>query len=143
MNFFDLDQVPKPSELDDIWFYMNFRLNFSRLMRETRPIKLQQQLTWLSHVCNKTAPDNALIIYFYAYLQHKVLGQMEPELVARLQERVAESTYWQERFALFGLSPDHVANREFPTRFDCGEIPSELPAKDAALFQFRSEPIVA
>ena len=136
-NFFELDRVPSPSELDDIWFYMNFRLNFSRLFRETRPIKLQQQLTWLRYVSSKTAPDNALIMYFCAFLQQRVLSRIEPELVARLQQRLADSTYWQERFALLGLSLDHVVSGQFSARFDCGEIPSDLSAQDAALFQFR------
>jgi len=143
MGFFDLDRVPSASELDDIWFYMNFRLNFSRLLRETRQIKLEQQLKWLSYVSNKTAPDNALIMYFYAFIQQRVLGEIEPDLVTRLQQRLVDSNYWQERFALFGLSPEHVANGEFPTEYECGEIPNELPAEDAKLFRFPSKPIAA
>ena len=141
LDFYQLDQVPKANGLDDIWFYMNVRLNFSRLLRETRPVKLKQQLTWLKYVATKTAPDNAIILYFYAYLQHRVLGVIEEVLVERLKSRVEQSNYWQERFTIFGLSVDDVIRREFPATLDCGVVPATLPEEDAALFKFPSEMI--
>lgn len=138
LDFYKLDQVPKPNALDDIWFYMNVRLNFSRLLRETRPVKLKQQLTWLKYVATKTAPDNAIILYFYAYLQHRVLGEIDVLLVQRLKSRVDLSSYWQERFIIFGLSVDDVIRREFPTSLDCRPIPDTLSDEDAALYKFPS-----
>ena len=115
LGFCDFDRVPSANELDDIWFYMNLRLNFSRLLHERRQIKLKQQLKWLDYVANKTAPDNALIMYFYAYLQYRVSGDISEELIGRLKRRMEESIYWQDRFGLFGLSLDHVLRLEFPT----------------------------
>ena len=143
LDFYDLDRVPKANELDNIWFYMNVRLNFSRLLRETRPIKLKQQLKWLRYVATKTAPDNAIILYFYTYLQHRVLGEIEEAIVERLKSRLEQSSYWQERFMLFGLSVNDVIRREFPRMLDCGHIPDTLPENDVALFRFPSETILA
>jgi radical SAM superfamily enzyme YgiQ (UPF0313 family) len=91
VDFSDFARVPKTAELDDIWFYFNVRLNFERLFRETRQIKLQQQLTWLEYVSTKTAPDNALILYFYAYLQWRVLGEIDERLVEDIELRVRDS----------------------------------------------------
>ena len=54
----DINEVPDPRDLDDIWFYMNMRLNFSRLFREQRKTKLEQQLKSFKYVSNQTAPDN-------------------------------------------------------------------------------------
>ena len=68
----NFDVVPHPDQLDDLWFYVNIRLNFARLFREERTIKLKQQLRFLRHVSTKTAPDNALVMYFFAFLQWKV-----------------------------------------------------------------------
>lgn len=143
LDFYDLDRVPKANELDNIWFYMNVRLNFSRLLREMRPIKLKQQLKWLRYVATKTAPDNAIILYFYAYLQHRVLGEIEEVIVERLKSRLEQSGYWQERFMLFGLSVNDVIRREFPRVLDCGRVPDTLPKNDVALFKFPSETILA
>ena len=39
INAKDLNAVPSPKELDDIWFYMNVRINFSRLLRENSQLK--------------------------------------------------------------------------------------------------------
>ncbi len=114
VDWSDLSRVPSRQELDDIWFYMNVRLNFERLLTETRQVKLRQQLTWLEYVATKTAPDNALILYFLAYLQWRVLGEISPLLQAVIGDRVEESPYWQERFRILGLSPQQVMDYDFP-----------------------------
>ena len=115
VDFSNLDRIPTRAELDDIWFYLNVRLNFSRLLREERPVKLKQQLTWLRYVGTKTAPDNAIILYHWAYLQHRVNNWIEDDLIERLHGRLRDSEYWREWFARFGLSMDHVLMAEFPT----------------------------
>ena len=124
----DLSRVPSTPELDDIWFYLNVRLNFDRLFIEHRWLKLQQQLTWLSYVATKTAPDNALILYFYAYLQHRVLGEIDESLIETIGMRLKDSSYWREKFAMFGLSLSQVKGGDFPTTmfYDVGE-PFKLP----------------
>ena len=118
----DLSRVPGRKELDDIWFYFNVRLNFERLFREQRPQKLRQQLTWLKYVSQKTAPDNALILYFYAYLQYKVLGSISPETVKAV-EKASATDYWKAKFKLFGLSSRQVADAKFPMTmfYDSGQ----------------------
>jgi radical SAM superfamily enzyme YgiQ (UPF0313 family) len=115
VDWSDLNRIPTTPELDDIWFYMNVRLNFERLFRETRQVKLKQQLTYLRYVATKTAPDNALILYFYAYLQHRVLGKIEETLVLAIEQRLRDSQYWQEKFRLFGLRAKDVRHQLFPT----------------------------
>ena len=92
-------------------------------------------------MATKTAPDNAIILYFYAYLQHRVLGVVEEGLIERLKSRIEQSEYWQERFNIFGLSVLDVIRREFPTTLDCGQIPATLPKEDAALYKFPTEMI--
>ena len=67
----DFNEVPDPRNLDDIWFYMNMRINFSRLFRKQRKTKLEQQLKSLKYVSNQTAPDNALIIFFMHFFRKK------------------------------------------------------------------------
>ncbi|MZH03551.1 MAG: radical SAM protein, partial [Nitrospinae bacterium] len=109
----DLDSVPTPDQLDNIWFYMNYRVNFLKLFRETRRIKLEQQYKWLSYVHKLTAPDNALVMYFYGYLQHQVLGEVDGSLVLKLEEKLNQSEYWQERFEFLGLCPSHLREGRF------------------------------
>ena len=121
VDFSDLNRVPKTKELDDIWFYMNVRLNFERLFRETRQVKLQQQLTWLEYVSTRTAPDNALILYFYAYLQWRVLGEIEDDLIMAIAERLDQSDYWKDKFNLFGLDLKQIVYYNFPKTAFAGD----------------------
>lgn len=114
VDFSDLARVPSRSELDDLWFYLNVRLNFDRLLRETRLEKLRQQLVWLRYVSTRTAPDNALILYFHAYLQWRLNGEIEVGLVRSIEQRLEDSGYWRDKFALYGLSVGQLEEHEFP-----------------------------
>lgn len=133
----NLDTIPKPKELDDIWFYMNVRINFSKLLRENRPIKIKQQYSFLNHVCNKTAPDNAMLIYFFALMQKKHLGFINTAIKSRLKQRLERSDYWQERFNYFDLRLEHVNNEKFPNYIKEGGVPEGFQ-KDTSVFNFPS-----
>ena len=50
----DFNVIPSPGDLDNLWFYMNFRINFARLLREQRQDKIDQQYRFLRHITNKT-----------------------------------------------------------------------------------------
>ena len=133
IDFSDLTRVPDRVELDDLWFYLNVRLNFERLLHETRPIKLQQQLTWLRYVSSKTAPDNALILYFYAYLQWKVTGKVDEAVVASVEQRLNDSPYWRGKFAMFGMQARDIRNLQFPeSLFEMNQSPFKEPAQWAS-----------
>lgn len=114
---------------------MNFRINFSKLLRETRPVKIEQQYKFLEHICTKTAPDNAMVIYFFALIQKKFKGKVSNELKQRIKKRVSGSEYWIERFDNFGLSQDDVINEKFPGFVETGGMPMNYEGKtDRFLF---------
>jgi hypothetical protein len=110
----DVDVVPTPDDLDNIWFYMNYRVNFFKLFQETRKVKLDQQCKWLRYVHTLTAPDNALVMYFYGYLQYKTTGEINLGLIQKLEAKLGESVYWKERFDFFGLCADDLRGKSFP-----------------------------
>ena len=136
----NLDEVPDAKYLDDIWFYMNVRLNFARLLREKREIKLAQQHKFLAYISNKTAPDNALIMYFYAFIQKKVEGMIDPGLKNRLHQRLNSSEYWNDRFRYFGLSFNQVKDEFFPDNISDGGIPNNFK-ESSSIFHFPTEKI--
>ena len=109
----DFNSIPAPDQLDNIWFYMNYRINFFRLFREMREIKLEQQYKWLRYVHTLSAPDNALVMYFYGYLQYRVLGSVDESLILKLEEKLSQSAYWQERFDFLGLHSDDLKTKIF------------------------------
>jgi pyruvate-formate lyase-activating enzyme len=133
-HFEDLDYVPNAEELDEIWFYMNFRLNFSRLLNEKRKEKLVQQLVWLKYVSEKTAPDNAIILYFYAYIQSRVKNSIDKVTISNLEMRLDQSEYWREKFSIFGLNILHVQKNTFPKEF-LYRIPIQSIYSESAVLQ--------
>lgn len=108
------DAVPTQDQIHDIWFYMNYHLNYHRLFHEDRPVKRRLMLRQLATLSDKLSPDNALALYFTGYLQWQRDGAVDPAIVFRLRRQLAASTYWRTRFAAFGMTADDVADGRFP-----------------------------
>ena len=121
------DEVIPTHTLDDIWFYMNYRVNFYRLFRETRPIKWEQGIKWMKYLHELSAPDNAFIMYFYGLLQYRLYGRIESALVKKLEICWDGSAYWRERMDIYGLSIDHLKKENFAFVYDGDALKSKLP----------------
>jgi radical SAM superfamily enzyme YgiQ (UPF0313 family) len=91
-------KIPNPEELNDIWFYMNWRLNFARIDHETRPEKLEQLKAHLNVLSDVISPENAFAL--------RALSRLEdsPQLRQRLATRLETSQYWRTRFEALGLA---------------------------------------
>jgi radical SAM superfamily enzyme YgiQ (UPF0313 family) len=84
-NSIAMDAIPTPEQLTDIWFYMNYHLNFHRLFTESRPVKIDQQLKHLRVLSDVISPENGFALYFYGYLKYRVTGQIQHDIAHRLQ----------------------------------------------------------
>ncbi len=131
-----LDQVPTADQLIDVWFYMNYHLNFHRLFTENRPVKIEQQFKNLRALSDIISPENGFALYFLGYLQSKVFGKIEPEIIQRLEKRIATSLYWKDRLHAFGLSVEDLRasnfkNKDIP-RLVAGRLPEDLDATPVA-----------
>ena len=109
----DKNTVPSKHEIDDIWAYMNFHLNFVRLLEEKRPIKLDQQFKWLKYICEIVSPDNVFAKYFFGYLHKKLNGSIPNDLILELKKVLKNNKYWSQRFDNFQLSTKHLENQNF------------------------------
>lgn len=110
----DLDSLPTHEELDTIWAYMNYHLNFDRLRYEKRPEKLKQQLKYVGNIRDLVAPENAFAMYYYGYLEEKIFSKIDKNSIEMLENRLTESPYWEKRFKEFNLSTDHLRKASFP-----------------------------
>jgi len=98
-----MDAVPTEDQITDIWFYMNYHLNFRRLFHEDRSVKVEQQFAHLRTLSDVISPENGFALYFTAYLQGKHCGKVDPEILDRLTRRLETSPYWRDRFEAFDL----------------------------------------
>ena len=108
------DAVPPAEHLDIIWAYMNYHLNFKRLFKEQRRMKLIQQYKYVRNIAELVAPENAFAVYFLGYLEKKLFGKINHEVIQRLEEQLCSSVHWERRFNDFKLSVEHVKTGLFP-----------------------------
>lgn len=132
----DLNSIPKGEDLDEVWTYMNYHLNFRRLSFETRPVKLQQKLQYVQNITDLVAPESAFAMYYCGLLQQRVHGHIESHLIETLEQTLTTSDYWRGRFEDFHLSIDHLKIGIFPeierdSRPYKGSPPWELLPSDA------------
>lgn len=127
-----LEVVPNSEHLTNIWFYMNYHLNFHRLFSEERGVKIEQQMQHLRVLCDLISPENGFALYFLGYLQHKVYGTIEPGIVKRLRTRYSTSAYWHDRLKAFGLSAEDLADRSFQNKDIPRLIPGRIPPTETS-----------
>jgi len=114
-HVFDVDDldVEVPKELNEfVWAFMNFHLNYYKILDEARPEKLLQFRRYLEHIVDVIAPNDALAHYFLGRLQQRTLGAVDPQVTGSLTRLMTESPFWDQRFADFGLSMADLTSRE-------------------------------
>ena len=126
-----LDTVPNSTQLNDIWFYMNYHLNFHRLFTEDRPVKLNQQLLNLTALSDVISPEHGFALYFTGYIQHKLTGRIDPALIERLRTQLASSAYWSDRLRAFCLELSDLETGEFKNKHIPRLLPGRLPTDGA------------
>lgn len=112
-----LNDIPNPKQINDIWFYMNYHLNFHRLFYEKRDIKITQQMKNLEALGNVISPEHGFALYFLGYLNFKVNKKIPKEIIDRLSVQLKNSNYWKQRLETFGLSVDDLKSFSFKNEF--------------------------
>jgi len=104
-------QVPNKEQIDEAWFFLNYRLNFARVLEEQRPIKLQKHSQFLDYLTTVIAPGNLIALYTKCAVEQRLYNKTDPALLTRLKTQLQESTFWQEKFQTFGLAVDDLLVR--------------------------------
>jgi hypothetical protein len=112
-NQIKLNEKPNATQLNDIWFYMNYHLNFQRLFYENRKIKIRQQLQNLTALGDIISPEHGFALYFRGVLEYKLNKKIDFEIISRLKTILKNSAYWNDRLASFGLNFADLENKSF------------------------------
>jgi len=107
------EEVPTRDELDNIWFSLNYELNFKRLDKDFSKAKLEQQYRYMNNVANLVAPDDAFAIYFGIYMNYRYSGKVDKVMFERLKQRLDNSAYWRSRFKEFDLDLADISTDKF------------------------------
>lgn len=128
----DPNAVPSREDVDNIWVYMDYHLNYHRLFSLTDSLKVQQQKRMLENIYNVTSFAHPLALYFRGYF-----ARLENDCVLvdvtyeRLVKSLGGSEYWRDKFPAFNMSPQHLHDNVFPNRklprIRAGSLPVDEP----------------
>src|SRR5437867_13440699 len=89
------NMVPSPRQIDDVWFYMNYALNYKRIIddalryevgsKDPREIKLRQHHTFITDICDLISPENPFALYTSLLLTKRLDGVFDPGRFERLE----------------------------------------------------------
>lgn len=98
------DYIPTRQELKDIWFLVDYYINYQNLAKEHNPVKLALQEEWLREVCERRSEDNPLGNLYLAIVRER-LGKTEQAKKNRIlaEKYINESEFWSTRFNSLGL----------------------------------------
>lgn len=100
----DMTKVPPKDKLGDIWFYLDYKANYEKILTEEHPVKLKNVGLWLVDVCDRITKENPLGNLFLAVIRQKLGETEEAKRRAAIAETyLNESAYWQTRFRTLGL----------------------------------------
>lgn len=107
-NYFEVEDdplyVPTRSEIGDIWFVMDYRVNYEKLWWEHNLTKLSMLRKMFEYMFDKTHRESALGHLYFALIESR-LGHTDAVTARLLKARLCaeESAYWKARFRTLEL----------------------------------------
>lgn len=106
VNLFEGDsrRVPARDEIKDVWFLMDYKVNYEKLWTLNNTIKLEMLRKMFGNMCDHTHKQNALGNLYFSLIDYK-LGYIEDAKVrvASSREFAESSDYWRKRFKVLNL----------------------------------------
>lgn len=95
----DPEYAPNAKELDDIWFSVDYKLNYRKILRIKNKDKLEVIKLMLDQITDDYTKDNALGNTFLAYIEKELGNEKAFDKRIKLAKKYYnESAYWQVRF---------------------------------------------
>ena len=96
--------VPRREELDDVWFALDYRVNYEPILALDDVARLRKKAAMLKEICERMTTDNALGLLFYGVVLAKLGRPSAARQVAQEARRCHDaSEFWRLRFEAFGL----------------------------------------
>lgn len=100
----ELDRIPQRSELIDIWFVMDYMVNYEKMWNLKIPIKIEMLHKLFISMCDKTHKENALGNLYFALLECKLGNTIEANRRLKLSQEFSQiNDYWKKRFPVLEL----------------------------------------
>ena len=101
----NLDRIPNKSEMEDIWFTSDFKVNYERLNSINDQKKLEKLNIFLKYVGERISQKNPLINQFRSIILEKLNNNKEADQLKKLSKTsLANSEYWKKRFISLNIN---------------------------------------
>ena len=101
----NLDRIPNKSEMEDIWFTADFKVNYERLNSINDQKKLEKLNIFLKYVGERISQKNPLINQFRSIILEKLNNNKEADQLKKLSQiSLANSEYWKKRFISLNIN---------------------------------------
>ena len=108
----DPARVPAREEMEDIWFTIDYRINYEPLLALEDAARLAKKAAMLEEICRRMTTDNALGLLFLGVVLRKLGREAEALGAAREARRcLEESEFWRLRFGALRIE-QHLAELE-------------------------------
>ena len=124
-NFFETrsdNDCLNAEELRDMWFIVDYKVNYEKLLHINNPIKVRNISMMLKQITDEYTQNNSLGNLFMAVLEQKLGNHDKSQRRLGLAEKyLSTSAYWQKRYDVLNINEviSQVKSRSF--------VDSELP----------------
>jgi radical SAM superfamily enzyme YgiQ (UPF0313 family) len=100
-----LDAVPSKDELNELWFLVDYLINYQRLIQMSDIKKLKKLKRFLTDVSDRMTMGNPVSNLFLGIIEEK-LGNHDEGIRRKIlaSDYVSDSKYWQTRFDVLDLT---------------------------------------
>lgn len=96
----NLNRVPTQVEMENIWFTMDYKINYERLHSSNDKMKNKKYLTFLNYIYSRISTSNPLVEYFMNVVKSKleVSNNLDNYISKGIKQTLSQSEYWKVRF---------------------------------------------
>lgn len=99
----DKTKVPSEDEIKDIWFLIDYKVNYEKILTEDRLVKLKMLQKMLLDICNRVK-ENPLSTLYLGIVEQKLENYNRSQELKNIAKKYLDnSTYWQKRFEVLNL----------------------------------------
>lgn len=99
----NLEEIPNNDDIKIIWAYMNYHLNFERLIGVECNYKLEQHSRWMKYIVNSVAVNDPIALYYKILVDKKIKSNNNSSDLDNFNRILSISSEWRETVKMLGL----------------------------------------
>lgn len=101
----DRSRVPDRTEMEDLWFTIDYKINYEIMLEYTDINKINKKRLMLREICERMTTENALGTLFLAIAEDKLGNHIEAARLFELTKAyLNNSAFWQKRFETLNIN---------------------------------------